>query len=204
MTTPQPYVFGYGSLVSPGSVEATLGHEVDRSTFSHAILDDWERAWNVGSDRSSHPERTFVLADDTVYDGVTVVLGIEARDGRRCNGSVFSVTGSDLSLLDVRERNYERRDVTAQVSWAGKPNNCTVFTYVPIESAKRRVSEAMERGRPLNVRRGYAELVERAFSDIGKLGSYRRTTPAVPYPLQSMQAMIDPVLAPPIRGSGDE
>ena len=71
------FVFGYGSLVSPESIESTLRHGIDRSTVEYARLRGWKRSWNVGSDKRSHPERTFRLADGSEFDGVTVVLGIE-------------------------------------------------------------------------------------------------------------------------------
>ena len=68
------FVFGYGSLVSPESIESTLRHGIDRSTVEYARLRGWKRSWNVGSDKRSHPERTFRLADGSEFDGVTVVL----------------------------------------------------------------------------------------------------------------------------------
>ena len=65
------YVFGYGSLVSPESVESTLGHAIDRAVFEYAQITGWKRAWNVGSDRHSHPERRFLRPDGSEFTGVT-------------------------------------------------------------------------------------------------------------------------------------
>jgi cation transport regulator ChaC len=193
----QTFVFGYGSLVSTESIESTLRRGIDRSTFEYAQLRGWKRAWNVGSDKQSHPERTFRLEDGSEFDGLTVVLGIErSGSGHRCDGSVFCVTRQDLNLLDVRERNYERIEVTDLISWAGKPDNRVVYTYCPRAVAVAKIDDAKASHRPINVRKGYKELVETAFDQIGRLDSYRRTTPGIPFKIQEMDSIVDPSLLP--------
>jgi cation transport regulator ChaC len=164
------FVFGYGSLVSPESVALTLGHAIDRSAFAPAELRGWRRAWNVGSDKASHPERTFRLADGTVYDGLTVVLGLE--EGDSCAGAVFPVTEDDLALLDVRERNYDRVDVTDDIAWASRPDDCTIYTYTPKTTALEKIAVALAGRRRINVRRGYVDIVG--------------ATPDIPYPIEEM------------------
>jgi cation transport regulator ChaC len=161
------FVFGYGSLVSPESVESTLGRRLD---LDDAELRGWQRAWNVGSDKESHPERTFRLADGTEYEGLTVVLGLEPGD--RCTGSVFAVTDEDLALLDVRERNYDRTDVTDQVAWASRPENCTIYAYTPKKTAIAKIAAALASRRKINVRRGYVDIVG--------------AEPPVPFPIEDM------------------
>lgn len=189
------YVFGYGSLVSAASIADTLGYGIDASRLSSATLAGWRRAWNVGSDRSSHPERTFHFDHGSVFDGVTVVLGLERSPAESCLGRVFPVLRRDLRLLDRRERNYVRREVTHQVSWAGKPDRCVVHAYVPSDAATARIAAAKASGMPLNIRRGYVELVESAFSEMGMLHEYRRDFPRLPFAVQSMAAVIDPTPA---------
>ena len=188
------YVFGYGSLVSPESIESTLGHAIDREAFEYARISGWKRAWNVGSDRHSHPERTFLLPDGSAFTGVTVVLGLEpAPPTAVCDGSVFAVSERDLTLLDVRERNYDRVDVTSTVSaatWPEMPAGCRVYTYLPSALARRRIDDAHASCRPINVRRAYKDLVEAAFARTGRLERYLRTTPPVPYPLDDMTAIV--------------
>jgi cation transport regulator ChaC len=161
------FVFGYGSLVSPESVGSTLGRRVD---LENAELRGWQRAWNVGSDKESHPERTFRLADGTEFEGLTVVLGIEPGD--RCTGWVFAVTDEDLALLDVRERNYDRTDVSDHVAWPSRPENCTIYAYTPKKTAIGKIATALESQRKINVRRGYVDIVG--------------TSPAIPYPIEEM------------------
>ena len=191
------FVFGYGSLVSPRSVSATLGHDVDGKSFEFAKLRGWRRAWNVGSDKSSHPERTFHFADGTEFDGLTVALGVvQCSDDQSCNGTVFPVSRADLTILDVRERNYTRIEVTDRVSWAGQPANYTVYTYIPTEVALNRVPEAEAKGRKIVVRKSYLDLVKQAFDEIHKLDAYMETTPPPPYDVADISTTIDPKLAP--------
>jgi hypothetical protein len=192
------YVFGYASLVSPESVERTL--DAAPSEFHLASLAGWRRDWLVGSDRTSHPEREFVTADEATYDGVVVVLGIAEAAGADCGGAVFSVSPGDLSQLDVRERNYRRIDVTAGVSWLGKPAHCTVHTYVPLPRARERIELAVRRGRPVAVRAGYLALVEKAFRDQGRLAEFWASTPRPRFPVTELTVRLRDV--PPRPASG--
>lgn len=164
------FIFGYASLNSPSSVSATLGRTMDPNTFCYAKLNGWARSWCVGSDKTSHPERTFYFPDGSAYEGLTVVLGIEPSRHAECDGGVFPISRSDLTLLDVRERNYRRIDVSPHVTWAGKPANCTVYTYVPLSEATARIADAVKSGRKVNIRRSYIDLVQQAFAELGQPG----------------------------------
>jgi cation transport regulator ChaC len=190
---PATYVFGYGSLVSPASVTATLGH--DGPGFDVARLHGWRRAWNVGSDGESHPERTFVRPDGSVFGGITVVLGLIPADGG-CGGAVFGVTPADLALLDVRERNYDRVDVSDRVDWPARPAGCTVLTYLPRRRAVARLHRAVAGGREVVVREQYLRLVEDAFAATGRLDDYRRSTPAPEHPVEDLRIVTGPPAVP--------
>ena len=179
------FVFGYGSLVSPESAASTLGRPVDRASVPYARINGWKRAWNVGSDQHSHPERRFVRPDGSEYTGLTVVLGLDEDPAATCDGAVFAVTEGELARLDVRERNYDRVDVTATVSWPGKPDGCVVNTYLPSAVAQRRLADALARQRPIAVRRAYRDLVS----------SVLVTIPAIPFPVEDLVAHND-------RGTG--
>lgn len=189
------YVFGYGSLTSIRSVAATLGHPIEASRFRYARLPGWTRSWCVGSDKRSHPERTFLLPDGEVYKGLLVSLGIEPHPHGECDGAVFPVSQGDLSPLDVRERNYTRIDVSDRVTWAGKPGDCTVYTYVPREEARARVTEAIAAGRDVCVRRGYLALVREGFDGLGHEDRHRDwETP--PYRIEDLRIETNPDLTP--------
>jgi cation transport regulator ChaC len=164
------YVFGYGSLTKPDSVSAELGRPVGRGDIAQAELRGWRRAWNVGSDASSHPERIINNPDKTVFDGVVAVLGlVEGGADDRCNGAVFPVSAEDLAKLVVRERNYRRVDVSRVVTFKGKPDGCVVFVYVPSAEALDRLQRAVNgpQRRPVAIRASYLEQTRAGFRLMG-------------------------------------
>jgi hypothetical protein len=191
------YLFTYGILVNPDQVEATLNHPIDRELMKYAVLSGWERAWNVASDKVSHPERTFLSPDGTEFDGVTVALGIEQRgDGWECDGAVIPVTDADLSFFDPRERSYDRVDVTHAVTWAGKPEDCVVHAYVPRQDVCQRVEDAVNDGRTVCIRKAYVDSVHAAFERVGQLETFKRLTRASSFPVRQLETVIDPAYSP--------
>jgi hypothetical protein len=137
-----------------------------------------------------------VRADGSEFTGVTAVLGLTRADADVCAGAVLPVTTEDLKRLDVRERNYDRIDVTGAVTWNGAPPDRVVFAYVPRTAATARLRAAVTDGREVNVRAGYVRLVEAAFTAHGLLAQYRRSTPTVPFPVEELVVRIDPGIAP--------
>lgn len=190
------FIFGYGSLAKPDSVEKSLEYPIDPSAFRFAMLSGWRRLWNVGSDKASHPERTLRLDDGQEFSGVNISLGIEPAPGADCCGAVFPINRPDLSSLDKRERNYERIEVTDDVTWAGKPKNCIVYTYVPLPETTERIAEAERQKRTLAVRAGYIRLVEAAFALYGQKELYRESTPKPPFPVLEMEFVEHPPSRP--------
>jgi hypothetical protein len=165
------YVFGYASLTRPESLAAELGRPVGRAELTPAELAGRRRAWNVGSDASSHPERTIRNPDGTVFDGVVAVLGlVDASPDDRTHGIVFAASAEDLAKLDVRERNYRRIDATADVTFPGKPEDCRVFAYVPSAAALDRLERALHGPcqRPVAVRKSYLDHTRIGFAALGK------------------------------------
>jgi cation transport regulator ChaC len=195
------YVFGYGSLVNAGSIAQTLQRPLSPTEGPfEADLKAWVREWNVGSDASTHPERVWEDERGQRFTGVTTYLGLREQPDDSCNGAVFQVSNRDLALLDVRERNYRRVDVTRQVTWAGKPDTCAVYTYVPLEQATARFREALSASRAV-VRREYWDLLTSAFAALSDsaLKRFRATTPEPPCPvvhlrLMSSSAVVDQVV----------
>lgn len=196
------FVFGYASLASPDSVALTVGHDVDASTFTYAKLAGWKREWSVGSDKSSHPERTFRRPDGSEYPGVVVVMGIsQVRTGEGCDGAVFPASRRDLTVLDVRERNYERIDVSSQVTWAGKPEGCLVYTYVPTIASLERVDNAIRDHKEIGIRSTYLHLVRAAFGQPGFPDVKRPELELLPYSVLELETEIDTTIEPVKRAT---
>ena len=184
--TADAWVFGYGSLVSPDSVAATIGRPVDiEFGFAAAQLDGYTRSWNYGSLRQ---RATWDGADGRVEAGVVVSLGLVADARRSTNGSIVRVGPDELAELDRRESDYDRVDVPDRVGTvaASPPRSgpTRVFTYVPRRSAIERYRRARLEGRAA-VRQGYVELVEQAFTALGRaaIDRYRATTPSPDVPV---------------------
>lgn len=129
---PTEHVFAYGSLVR----DLAGGEELTRRG---AYLRDHRRAWNVAMDNSvSLPGYKYYLdAHDSSRPEVFVTfLNLVPAPGDRVNGMLVPVSTGELAELDRRERNYERREVTASIegpvegrvwTYFGKPEACERF-----------------------------------------------------------------------------
>jgi cation transport regulator ChaC len=165
------WLFGYGSLVSRASFSHTLGRRLTAGVdFHEAELSGFERRWAY-SIRSVPADavdgRTCAAADWTI-----TVLGVERAPDAIVNGVIGWVGSEKLAEFDVRERTYERVDVSALTAvhdegWAGGP----IVTYVPTSEPRRRYDEARARGTAV-VDEQYWRLVDTAFAG---LGADRRT-----------------------------
>jgi cation transport regulator ChaC len=177
------WVFGYGSLVAPSSVARTVGRPVGRADgFAAARLHGFGRRWNYGSLRQRadwHGPHGFV------EQGIVVSLGLEPGDGEVCNGAVVRVTDDELALLDWRESDYERTDVTERVVVDDDGVSIDrIVTYVPRPSAVDRYRTARDELRAA-IRHSYVRLVDDAFAALGghHLDEYRAGTPAPDVPV---------------------
>lgn len=177
------WVFGYGSLVSPESMARTIGRVAVRGeNYFAATLDGYGRRWNYGV---AHVEASWQHDGRRIDDGVIVALGVEASNGERVNGVVASLVATELANLDRREREYDRVDVTDQVT-VTDPEGAVVagpiVTYVPRPAAVAHYQRARDEGRA-GIRRTYWDLVDEAFRTLGadQLDEYRATPkPDVP------------------------
>jgi len=89
-------------------------------------------------------------------------------------------------MLDWRERDYERTDVSDMIRLDGDPIGERVMTYVPRASAVERYEQARDHGRA-GIRQSYWELVQGAFGELGDdhLERYA-ATPAPDIPVVDM------------------
>jgi len=125
------WVFGYGSLVSPDSVAATIGRPVDvEFGFAAAVMHGFTRSWNYGSLRQ---RATWDGPRGRVEGGVVVSLGLVPNPRRSTNGAIVRVAADELIELDRRESDYDRVDVTERVENAAEAAPAAgptrVYTY---------------------------------------------------------------------------
>lgn len=170
------WVFGYGSLVSPSSLASTIGRSVDTADVAAAHLDGYQRRWNYGS---LHLRGDWHHAGVIVAQGLVVSLGLAMAADASCNGVVVRITADDLALLDWRERDYARTDVTDLIRRDDGGRLEQIVTYVPRPGAVERYEEARDQGRA-GIRRSYWDLVSDAFADLG--GDHPGRYAATPQP----------------------
>ncbi len=172
------WLFGYGSLASPVSVERTLGRPMQQSTgFARAKLAGYRRGWNA-SMQNIHRDSTdkhFIDTSRCRFEGTVSALGIYAAPGEM-NGVIFRVEQADLTKFDTRERRYNRIEVTESVA-SDLPFDGRVMTYLPRADAVRLGDESRLEGKDYRSA-SYVRLVEAAFTALGprELAIYRATT----------------------------
>jgi cation transport regulator ChaC len=120
VTNSKIFVFGYGSLINPRSIQRTVSREVSRDELRPAILRDFVRKWDL--------VEWIKFVDDPSGSIVPAVfLDVARQAGRQMNGILLALTEEELVKMDGREKNYDRVDLSHLIEpqVAGD-----VFTYV--------------------------------------------------------------------------
>lgn len=149
------YVFGYGSLageLAPHGVAAQLG--------------GYRRVWGVAADnRDAIPgyKRYRLRSDGSTPEVFVAFLDLREDPGGSVGGVVAPLEAHELSILDLRERNYDRVEVTDLVD---SPVDGRVFTWVGSAAGRARLAEGRRRGSAV-VCRDYVEDVHAAFRTLG-------------------------------------
>src|SRR3954452_1226607 len=146
------FVFGYGSLL-------------ERATGAPCRLRAHRRHWGVAMDnRRTIPGYKYFLDTAGGRPAVYVTFLDAVPDAAASVGGVaFAVDGLALAALDARERNYERVDVTVQVSAdLGGP----VWAYLGSDAGRARYAAGVRTGTAV-VARAYLEGVRAGFAARG-------------------------------------
>jgi gamma-glutamylcyclotransferase (GGCT)/AIG2-like uncharacterized protein YtfP len=156
------FVFGYGSLAAlatgaaPSRTPAAGGFVCD--------LRGHRRRWGVAMDnRRDLPGYKHYTDAAGLRPAVFVCfLDIVADRGCAVNGLCVPVDAARLTALDARERNYERRDVSALVDAGG----ARVWAYVGRPASRRRMRRAAVAGQAV-IDANYLAAVTRGFRALG-------------------------------------
>jgi cation transport regulator ChaC len=183
VSAPQ-YVFGFGSLVALDSLARYLGRDpFAADEVTRCRLGDHRRRWNVARDNredlADHPHYVCAVSGERLAVFVTAV-NIRPAPGHAVNGVAFRVTDDHLAVLDRRERNYRRIEVSGRLD----ADVCgPVWAYRGTAAAEARHAAGLAAGTAL-VNRTYLDTVHRAFASHGPafLAEYHATTdpPEVP------------------------
>lgn len=147
------HIFGYAALVQDGGPGVL------------ARMRGMRRAWGVATDNSfGIPGYKMYLsrADGSRPAVFVAFLDLVPDPGGRVNGVCRPVDRAELKLLDARERNYDRVDVTALIESA--PGH--VFAYMGSAEGRKRFRHAHEAGTAV-ISRDYERKVHDGFRALG-------------------------------------
>lgn len=147
------FVFGYGSLAA----DLTGSHP--------AVLRGRRRGWGVAMDNSVDVpgyKHYRLRADGSRPPVFVAFLDLFDDDGAATHGLCVAVDDAQLPIIDHRERNYARIDVTDAVT----PSRGTVWAYVGSCAGRRRLQRARDDGRAV-VSRDYLQRTRAAFAALG-------------------------------------
>ena len=148
------HVFGYASLVhdgGPGQLTRIRGVR---------------RTWGVATDNSSRIPgyKMYLLRSDRSRPAVFVAfLDLVPDPAGSVRGVCRPVTEAELEVLDGRERNYDRVDVTASIE--SPPGR--VWAYVGSAQARDRMRRARDAGTAV-ISRDYERKVRAGFHALGE------------------------------------
>jgi dephospho-CoA kinase len=150
------FVFAYGSLAA------------DLRASHRAELRGRRRAWGVAMDnRVDVPGyKHYRLRADGSRPAVCVAFLdlLDDDPSATTTGVCVPVDDAQLAIIDRRERNYDRIDVTAALAGGGPGG--VVWAYVGTPTGRGRLREARERGRAV-ISRDYLERTRAAFAALG-------------------------------------
>jgi cation transport regulator ChaC len=175
---PGDHVFGYASLLND---MRRRGEELSR-------LRGYRRSWNVASDnRLTLPGYKLYLDPRSGERPEVFVTFLNLVPDEQCSvaGILFPVSAQALELLDLRERNYQRHDVTAELE---DRVDGRVWCYFGTAEAEARCREGRETGRAV-VNGGYYERVQAGFAACGAdaLAEFEASTDAPGCPIVELE-----------------
>jgi hypothetical protein len=179
------YVFGYASLVALEE-EALPGRLRGYRRFWGAAMNNWEGGEGVKHflDRETGERPPIRVAYLDVYE----------QEGAAVNGLALPVDAERLALLDAREVNYRRVDVSGAFEPLGSavmPAGPSVFTYVGLDAARERCRRGEAEGNAF-IAGDYAAGVRRAFEALAPdaLSEFDRTTDPPPFPERNLRTVL--------------
>lgn len=113
------YIFGYGSIINLKSAEKTLRRPVKDDEAFLVDLHNYIRVWRLVA--------PVIVQRDGEQPVHAVFLDVQNEAGKLVNGILIDVNTDELGRLDIREKHYNRIDVTPHV----RPpvENSRVFAY---------------------------------------------------------------------------
>ncbi|MEL6928299.1 MAG: gamma-glutamylcyclotransferase family protein [Cyanobacteria bacterium J06600_6] len=172
------FVFGYGSLVNVISLQEYLQRKL-KSDVDYTIcsLNNYRRCWNVAMDNGINLPNYKYYRDSYTkrrIDGFVTFLNIRPSVSSSILGILFRVTDAELGNLDLRERNYQRTNITEQLNIKTEEN---VWTYIGLPAAEQRYQTGLLQNKAV-IAQTYFDTVKNAYLSLGnqEYADYLATT----------------------------
>jgi hypothetical protein len=178
------YVFGYASLVALEDADAFPGRLLGFRRFWSVAMDNWEGGEGVKHwlDPATGERPRIRVAYLDLYEHADSAV----------NGLALPVDAERLAVLDAREVNYQRIEVTDtfEPGVSGR-----VFAYFGLDAARERCRRGAAAGDAF-VSRDYVAGVRRAFGELapGALPEFDRTTDPLPFPERDLKVVLPRML----------
>jgi cation transport regulator ChaC len=139
------FIFGYGSLVNAKNLQIYLNRSLKANfDFNLSSLEGYRRCWNIAMDNQIDlPGYKYYLEKDIGIrpNGFVTFLNIRPSQCESIYGILFRVYDEELQLLDERERNYKRIDVTNSIDATLEGR---VWTYIGLNEAEQRYLQGVK------------------------------------------------------------
>lgn len=192
------HIFGYGSLVNQDALHRYIGRPCASGETNLCQLQGFRRCWNVAMDNQTDlPGYKYYVDKSTGRRAGIYVTFLNIRKapgaaapgaaapGTAITGIIFKVNEAELALLDQRERNYYRLDVTHQVNVAVEGK---VWAYKGTSEAEKRYQRGLHT-QTAYISEEYYQFVHDCFYCHGEdcAKAYLNSTDAPEVPLRKLQ-----------------
>ena len=174
------FVFGYGSLVNVQNLEQYLQRELQPDLdYVICSLENWQRCWNVAMDNSIDlPDYKYYRDRQTKERLKVFVTFLNVRPclDKIVRGILFCVSDAELKNLDLRERNYQRIEITQQLDIKIEISG-NAWTYIGLSEAEQRYQTGLLQDKAV-IARTYFDSVQNAYISLGnkEYANYLDTT----------------------------
>jgi dephospho-CoA kinase len=185
------FILGYGSLVDREQLRRFLKREEQGpDKWRVCQLPDYRRTWNIAMDnRQTIPGyRYYIDSGSGMRPAVYVAfLNVRPACGEQTTGLLFGVSADELAMIDQRERNYQRIDITALLAPTLPDIEGCFWLYCGLPEAEQRFQAGKSSGSTV-IARSYFETVASAYATLGPAhaDNYSATTDNPQVPLRDL------------------
>ena len=168
MTNNINYIFGYGSLVDSKSLKLFLGRDrLNANDWQFCRLSGYRRIWNVSMNNCLDMKgyKYYIDPKSQIRPDISVTfLNVRIHPKSSIGGLLLQVSPDELELVDKREHNYSRIDVSENINI---PVKGKAWVYIGLKESVERYRKAFTDGKAV-ISKNYYNLVYNAFLSYGK------------------------------------